>query len=417
VIRRTISMTILALALPGVVLAAHRPEPRNLADDELVQMGRAIPGFGGLFYDAEGYPNVYLREPQAPASQAALKSLGEGEVRVLRGDYDFAQLVDWKQSLTPAVLGQAGVVFVDADETRNRVVIGVDGAQAKSLGAGLLDKALAARGVPREAVLYQQVPAIHDLTGVLPVVPAKKPANATVLSAIRPVPGAVQIIFINLPYAYFCTDGFNAVRGGVSGFVTNSHCTINRGTVDGTSYVQGNDPHGAPVATEIVDPEYFTGDPCPSGYHCRYSDSSFARYNTSSLSSLGKLAKPSARGSQVGSITLKPAGSRFNVSGTASALQGQVVNKVGVTTGWTYGPIIATCANVAVTDTTNAQLCQNIVKAGSDHGDSGSPVFSWSSGAAVKLLGILWGGGTSNGVNVFVYSPLANIQSELGALR
>src|SRR3954447_18703429 len=129
-------MMVLALALSGVGLAAQRPEPPNPVDDELVQMGRAIPGFGGMFYDAEGYPNVYLRDPQAPAARAALKSLGQGEVRVLRGDYDFAQLVAWKRALRPAVLGQPGVVFLDADEARNRIVVGIDAAQAKSLDAG-----------------------------------------------------------------------------------------------------------------------------------------------------------------------------------------------------------------------------------------------------------------------------------------
>jgi hypothetical protein len=409
-------MVILALALPSIALAAQRPEPMNPVDDELVQMGRAIPGFGGLFYDAEGYPNVYLRDTKAAPALAALKSWGEGEVRVLQGRYDFAQLVAWKRALRPAVLGQPGVVFLDADETRNRVVVGVDGTQAKSLDTGGLDKALARKGVPREAVLYQEVPAIRYLTGVW-TDQVKKPATSTIQSAARPVPGGVQIIFLDLPLAYFCTAGFNAYLDGDFGFVTNSHCTKSRGAVDGTTYAQGNDPFGATVATEIADPPYFTGDPCPGGYQCRYSDSSFAQYNTSNLGSLGKLARTSSRGLVTGSITLKPSTSRFSISGTASALSGQTVNKIGVTSGWTYGPIVATCADIGVSGTTNGLLCQNIVRAGSDHGDSGSPVFSWTTGNNVKLLGILWGGGTLDGQQVFVYSPLANIQQELGALR
>jgi len=416
VIRRAFSMMILALALPGVALAAQRPEPMNPVDDELVQVGRAIPGFGGLFYDAEGYPNVYLRDTKAAPALSALKSWGKGEIRVLQGQYDFAQLVEWKRALRPAVLGQPGVVFLDADETRNRVVVGIDAARAKSLDTGRLDKALSLKGVPREAVLYQEAPAIRELTGVW-TDKAKKPSTSTLLSATRPVPGGVQIIFLDLPLAYFCTAGFNAYLDGAFGFVTNSHCTKDRGTVDGTPYAQGNDPFGATIATEIADPAYFTGDPCPSGYKCRYSDSSFAQYNTSSLGSLGKLAKTSSRGALAGSITLKPPTARFSISGTASALSGQTVNKIGVTSGWTYGPIIATCADIGVSGTTNGLLCQNIVRAGSDHGDSGSPVFSWTTGASVKLLGILWGGGSNNGQQVFVYSPLANIQQELGALR
>jgi hypothetical protein len=411
-------MMILALALPGVALAARHPAPPGSADDELVRMGKAIPGFGGLFYDAEGYPTVYLRNPEAPASRSALKSLGAGEVRVLRGDYDFAQLVDWKETLTPLLLGQPGVVFLDADESRNRVVVGVDASQVKSLDTGRLDKALAQGGVPRAAILYQAVPAIHDLVGVATDT-TKKPATSSLVSAIRPAPGGVQIIFLDLPLAFGCTLSFNAYLGSAFGFVTNSHCTRSRGEVEGTPYAQGNDLFGATIATEIADPPYFTGDPCPSGFKCRYSDSSFAQYNgnSTSLGGFRQLARPSSRGSLVGSTTLKPSSSRFTIGSTSSALQGQTVNKIGVTTGWTYGPIVATCASVGITGTSFGLLCQNIVQAGSDHGDSGSPVFSWTTGNSVKLLGILWGGGTSSGVEVFVYSPLANIQQELGTLR
>jgi len=418
-IHRALSMMVLALALPGVVLAAQRPVLGS-ADDELVQMGRAIPGFGGMFYDAQGYPNVYLRDTKAAPALSALKSLGQGEIRVLQGQYDFAQLVEWKETLVPALLGQPGVVFIDADESRNRVVVGIDAAQVKSLDTGGLDKALAVKGVPRAAVLYQPAPAIHELVKTMDLTAAdqaKKPATSSLQSSLRPVPGGVQIIFLDLPLAYGCTVGFNAYLDGDFGFVTNSHCTKSRGAVDGTTYAQGNDPFGATIATEIADPAYFTGDPCPSGYQCRFSDSSFAKYNTSSLGSLGKLAKTSSRGALAGSTTLKPATSRFSISAVASVLDGQTVNKIGVTSGWTYGPIIATCADVGVSGTTNGLLCQNIVKGGSDHGDSGSPVFSWTTGANVKLLGILWGGGSSNGQQVFVYSPIENIQQELGALR
>jgi hypothetical protein len=411
-------MTVLALALPGAVLAVPPSSPPGSADDELIRMGRSIPGFGGLFYDAEGYPTVYLLDPRAPAARAALKSLGREEVRVLRGDYELAQLVDWKETLTPDLLGQPEVVFLDADEARNRVVVGLDAAQARSLDTGRLDQMIARRGVPRAAVLYQAVPAIHDLVRIMG--PVKKPATTSLSSAIRPVPGGAQIIFLDLPLAYGCTVGFNAYLDGAFGFVTNSHCTTSRGTVEGTTYTQGTSPLGTPVATEIADPPYFTGGSCPSGFQCRFSDSSFAQYNGNStkLGGFRLLARPASRDPLVGSTILKPAGARLKIGATASALEGQTVNKIGVTTGWTYGPVVATCVSVRVTGTNYGVFCQNIVQAGSDHGDSGSPVFSWTGGNSVTLLGILWGGGTDdNGVQTFVYSPLENIQQELPGLR
>lgn len=434
-IRRALlfATTILAihLALPGAASAAV---PRNPVDDELVQMGKAIPGFGGMFYDADGYPTVYLRDPKAPVALSALKSLSS-EVRVLQGDYDFEQLVAWKQSLR-SLLGQTGVVYLDADEAHNRVVVGIDASRGKSLaGAGResLDKELDLRGVPRAAVVYRQVPPLKELIGrqdfgvpysletLAGGLDKKKPAaTLSILDNVRPVPGAVQLSFISLPYIYFCTIGFNAYRGTAFGFVTNSHCTTDRGAVDGTRYSQG-DPYGPALATEIADPSYSTSPPCPAGRKCRFSDSAFAQYdgNSTKLGSFKKLSHTSSRGTEEGSLVLSPASSRFTVAGSAAPpLTGQVVNKIGRTTGWTFGPVVATCVDVNSSATQFTLWCQHIVQAGTDGGDSGSPVFTWSKGSSVKLVGILWAGGSDGAGNtIFAFSPYTAIQQELGTLK
>lgn len=418
-IRRALSLALLAFALPGLALAASRQDPPGSVDDELIQMGRTIPGFGGLFYDAEGVANVYLRDPQAPVALAALKSLG-GEVRVRQGEYDFAQLVEWKRALRQTVLGQPEVVYLDADEARNRVVVGIDAAQSRNPDTGRLDKLLAAQGVPRQAVLYQTVPALRELTGI-PIGEARAAAPVTLLDRIRPVPGGAALSFTDSLVSFGCTIGFNAYLGKAFGFVTNSHCSTDRGVVDGTSYYQGWSLSGGVIGTEIADAPYFTGSPCPAQKQCRYSDSAFAQYtgNSTKLGSFRKLARPSSRGALEGSSTLKPAASRFNVVGVAAApLIGQVVNKIGVTSGWTYGPVVSTCVEANVVGSPYELLCQHIVQAGAGHGDSGSPVFSWTTGNNVSLVGILWGGGSDDqGNQVFAFSPLASIQSELGALR
>jgi hypothetical protein len=63
------------------------------------------------------------------------------------------------------------------------------------------------------------------------------------------------------------------------------------------------------------------------------------------------------------------------------------------------------------------QQCQTLVTNNSANivgaGDSGSPVFQITSGDNVTLIGILWGGG---GSTQFVFSPLKNIQDELGGV-
>jgi hypothetical protein len=99
---------------------------------------------------------------------------------------------------------------------------------------------------------------------------------------------------------------------------------------------------------------------------------------------------------------------------------GTTLDKIGRTTGWTYGSLVSTCETTTQYEngypTGRTLLCQNRVNAKSDFGDSGSPVFSFTEngyGGNYELRGILWGG---NGTQ-FLYSPIENIQSELGCLR
>jgi hypothetical protein len=137
------------------------------------------------------------------------------------------------------------------------------------------------------------------------------------------------------------------------------------------------------------------------------SDALRARYASGTTSALGKIARTT--GANNGSLTLN---GNFTIAHEGTAVVGQAVSKVGRTTGWTRGPVSATCVNVNVNGSNITQLCQTLVSAGVGGGDSGSPAFR-GTGSNVTLLGILWGG---SGSNLFVYSPMANIESELGAL-
>jgi hypothetical protein len=404
----------LLLSLAAVVLVFHfapvepacaRPAlgegPAGSVDEELVRMGREIPGFGGLFYDAGGYPTVYLLNPQDRIAISSVKSLGK-EVRVRRGDFEFERLVEWRHAVRPA-LALPGVVFLDADEARNRVVIGLDSTSPqKSLNRERLERELLATSVPRQAVLVVDVTPTEPLTTGLQ-------------SKLRPVPAGVQIAFSN----FACTLGFNAYLGHAFGFVINSHCTDSRGEVDGTRYFQSL-PSGGTIGTEIADPGFFTEPPCPVGKRCRYSDSAFAKYDNPHFGALAKIARPTSGDPGLGSLTLSPASARFAITGRfGSPLTGEVVHKVGRTTGWTYGTVVATCVDRGIAGTDIFMFCQSEVQAGVGPGDSGSPVFSRSGGGnKAKLVGILWGGRTDPDLgSIYVFSPLENIEQELGPLK
>jgi len=370
---------------------AQQPEadPNGLA--------RGVRGFGGFFFDAQGAPTIYLKEAgQRGNAERALsgwlhaQGLDPSALHVLKGDFDWADLEQWQAQASEQVLGVAGAVFVDADEASNRVRIGVErgaaGGQARAAAARL--------GLPASAVVIQETDPIQLVT--------------TLQDHVRPILAGLQI---NFP-GFLCTLGFNAVKGGQNSFITASHCTTTQGGVENTPYWQPlQSVDNVQIGTEVDDPVYrrnITG--CPKGRRCRQSDAARAAYASGIGFTLGGIEKTT--GPNNGSLTINGAFSITNKG--PAALVGEQVNKVGRTTGWTQGVVTNTCVNTGVSGTNIVQLCQTFVSAGVGAGDSGSDVFGITSGSNVKLLGILWGGNSSG--TQFVYSPIANVEAELGLL-
>lgn len=367
---------------------------------------RLVPGFGGFYLNADGSPTVYLTRgsSRAPAERLlagylSAKGLSTAAVHVMEAQYRWQQLQRWQAAATVQGLGIAGAVFVDNDETINRIKIGVSDMGA----AGQVRAAVTRAGVPDEALIIERVE---------PIVMVQ--AATSLQGRDRPVRGGVQI---NFP-GYLCSVGFNATSGTQKSFVTASHCTTRQGGVESTPYWQPlQSVDGTQLATEVADPVYQkgVGVGCPRSRLCRYSDASRAAYLNGANQALGLIARTS--GANNGSLAI--VGS-FSITaddcGTTGGClaAGTTVNKVGRTTGWTAGAITNTCVNTGVQGSRIVQLCQTFVSAGVGGGDSGSNVFQITSTTNVKLAGVLWGG---NGAGTqFVYSPLGNVTRELGAL-
>lgn len=322
--------------------------------------------------------------------------MGTGE-RIQAAAAGQAQLPGWFEQASPAVLALGGTVFADLDEANNRLLFGVEN-QAVIPG---VRNALARLGIPSSA---------FSVVVTDPIYPA-----ATLRDRWRPTQAGVQIHFGQ----FLCTMGFNADDGAERSFVTASHCTNKQGGVEGTQYFQPlNSVDPTVIATEVEDPQYFRGGACPRGKKCRFSDSSRALYGAGTASTRGAIAKTSApnNGSLdvVGSFTVT---SQDNL--TSSFPIGTTVNKVGRTTGWTQGNVTQTCVNTNVSGTNITQLCQTFVQnpGGAvvvQGGDSGSNVFRVTAGDNVQMVGILWGGNSAG--TLFVFSPLKQVQDELGAL-
>lgn len=365
------------------------------------ELDRQVPGFGGFFLDRDGAPTVYLirGSSRAQAERAfgaylAARGLSTAAVHVLEGRYGWQQLQRWQDAATNGAFEVPGTVFVDNDETTNRVRIGVENLNS----SGQVRAALARSGLPDDAVIIERAEPIVQV--------------ATLQNAVdRPVRAGVQI---NFP-GFLCSVGFNATSGTQKSFITASHCTNTQGGVESTPYWQPlQSVDGTQIATEVADPLYSKAG-CPRGKLCRYSDASRAAYIDGANQALGLIAQTS--GPNNGSLTITGS---FTITSddcgtTGGCLAvGATVNKVGRTTGWTQGMITNTCANTGVSGSRIMQLCQTFVSAGVGAGDSGSDVFQIASGSNVKLAGILWGG-SSNGAQ-FVFSPFGNVTRELGAL-
>ena len=366
---------------------------------------RGVPGFGGFFLGRDGTPSVYLlagadRGPVEQAFGGYLRSQGRAPeaVRVLPGRYLWRQLEGWRDQVSAEVLDIPGTVYVDNDETSNRVRVGVEDLSAH----GLVRAAVARLGIPAEAVVVSPSDPIVQMSTLRDVVD-------------RPVRAGVQI---NFP-GYLCSVGFNATSGGQKSFITASHCTNKQGGVEGTPYWQPlQSVDGTQIATEVADPVYVRGlAGCPKGRTCRYSDSSREAYIDGANQALGLIAATDAANS--GSLTIVGSFSITQDDLPTTVTVGQTVNKIGRTTGWTSGTVTNTCVNTGVSGTKIVQLCQTFVSSNNTivlGGDSGSGVWQGLGGSSVKLVGILWGGNGSG--TQFVYSPLANVVQvqELGPL-
>lgn len=387
------------------------------------EVAQAVPGFGGYFLDADGAPTVYLTDPtrrgdaeQALAGFLADRGFAASDLRVRQGTYAYTQLDAWYRAARPHAFGVTGIILGDVDEAANRIRFGV----ANATAAAAVQSAIAQLGIPADAVVVQQRAPIVTV--------------ATLRDDVSPLQGGLQINFLNVGgvvgVSLLCTLGFNAVIDGVSSFITNSHCSqVEGGEETPTDYYQPlQDSDGDRmvnpeklIATEADDPHWFISLDCPlsPAFQCRWSDASRAAYipTAAAEARLGRIAKTVRPSTSLADVELTIDGFFTIKREQARGVVGEVANKVGRTTGWTFGSTTETCVDVIALGTTHIRLCQEIVAAVVDGGDSGSPVFRRNGGSNVTLLGVLWGGSTDDANPEFVYSPMFGIERELGALK
>jgi hypothetical protein len=418
-------------AAAGSQSFSHRPRTLN---DEFANFARELPGFGGLFIEPTGentgIVTVYLTDPtQAAAARAPIAAFlarigkrywseqARSQVRVLRGQYDFAQLEGWYAQIISNV-PLPGLTLSDVDERRNRIVIRVRDLAVRERVLA----AIVAVGIPSGAVVVEQG---SPTVAYMPVdeVPWEPTPELTLVSRVRPVIGGIQI-----QSASYCTLGFNVQRYNPDGsrdnrrfFMTNSHCTgddfFRFGVV--TDVQAGQPSLYDPIGIEVLDPPLFTIDEnsaCPldtetrGKRYCRYSDAALFELYSSVGWAHAEIADVGT-----GTSGYAPILNTHVMNGETYALVGETVRKVGRTTGFSQGKVTESCVNlpqfrkegIREIDTSRTMLCQKRALYLSDQGDSGSPVYLHHANGYRDAVGINWGFEKNlNGTIISAFSSL-----------
>jgi hypothetical protein len=318
------------------------------------------------------------------------------------------------------ILTLAKTVYLAPDGSCGCVVIGITDATADADVRAFA----ASHGVPS--------------TAVRTIVTKPIVRHVNLDSSIRPTKGGIRI----KSSAGTCTLGLPVYHNGLGakGFLTASHCT--EGAQGGSQNTWFSQPGGAwfwgdKIGEEKSDPYLFDShaDPhCETGRQCRKTDASFQRYDYGTLGFVGRIVRPSKRCTEAGercSTDMSSGSDDIRITSLAGGgtpagcvtqmpvVEGDTVDKVGRTTGWTSGTVVEICARARVenddgSDSGITLLDQVIVAATSDHGDSGAPAFVYDPGTnTASFAGILWGGSEDK----FIFSPVSSIALELGSME
>lgn len=422
-----------------------RPAFRTL-DEQMLDLAKEVPGFGGMFYDENGVLQVYLTElsgrdraalaiaeflrGRRPMERGGgnLQSAARTPIRFRRGNFDYAQLFSWQQHVNRVVFSIPGVVFTDIDEARNALTVAVtDAGVAERVRAELVELRL-----PRRALdvvisgpirsFQEELKPIGDGGGS----GSGGGSSQSLREHLRPVLGGLGIdLSPTSPNPWRnCTAGFNAYTyWGTPVLVTNSHCTQTPAMLEGEAHYQG----GSIIGYEIADAppfDHVAHGSCPVDRWCRWSDAALIGYQSGVSWDFAKSAFTGLPYCTTGPCDFTMEGKlQITFKHTLPPLHGETVNKTGQRTGWTRGQITNTCVTQSSQQRADLgyliYLCQYVVGAHADAGDSGSPVYTRYTTVAGEpgemwLYGILWGGDPVQ--NWYVFSPMENIEIEYGWL-
>ena len=408
--------------------AAQPTQAAMNIDQAFLAISDRVPSFAGAYFDERGMLVVRLQSVADSASawsalrEALIARVRVDERRIAKPTADdqlipngrrveqasvgFRQLYDLKEKLSASAFDNKAVVSLDLDERTGHVTVGLSDVSASARVRDNLR--LTGSESPLVEIKFQQ---------------ASTPARQqTVNWRHRPLSGGYSIGPTE------CTMTLGAMRGSEQLMLTASHCSASAFTLDGGPTRQ-NFNQAQTFGAEVTDPQpygcgtWFNPKTCRRAEATAYNAANVDLFGSDSIGWVpGRIARTytAANGlSQAnGSFQIDPAYPYWTViTEIAYPLQGENLHKVGISSGWTYGTVFATCKDEQWFGTNLRIVCNDEANIFGKPGDSGSPIFAPYGGyvGTVAFYGLLWG--IQLGSSVVVFSNFTQMKQDLGYLR
>lgn len=361
--------------------------PASLNTDQLfTRISYEHPGFAGAYINGATF--VILVTPSGDreaiqqkviSSLQSRRDLNLDQTKIEIVQYSFLTLSNWRRALHQV----DGVITSDVDEKENVV-------------------SLTVKDYPSLIKVEQQAYKLGLPVDAIKVSIGSHPETmASLGSRLRPLKGGLEV---DGPGVAICSMGIIARSGGVKVLIAAAHCTPTVGFNDGVDFHQNTDDAHDKIGTEALDPAFQFRSECEE--RCRYSDGVMVSLTAGAADSadVGHIYRTD--GPNTGSTEIVGTFAVESKSGTA--IVGQTMSKMGRSTGWTSGEVIASCKYVRDFFGAGQVLyCQHEFDALLGTGDSGSPVFREIGAGLVVFHGIAWGKH---------FSPITGLEEDLGSL-
>jgi hypothetical protein len=384
-------------------------QPVRTIREEFRDMSVRFPGFGGIWIDdndrlvinfaGDDVPNALPGAVRAWLHAFGRSDLAQRATRIHKVERDYSDLYTQLNAIKVVAADYDIVTSLGIDEMSGRVTVGIrDEGSLPRLQQGLAD-----RSVVTEAVTFAITGPVVEVQGLQSMfsdmmggIQINRHSGAGGSCSIGFV-GFRQMTGMPWPYADFSQIVLT----------TAAHCTSSQLAMSGDAF--GQPDINRPVGVEIDEAEiYLQGSSyCGSYTYCRFADVAVVQISNG----ISSWPTRAAKSSSVTSGNPPYLGwQNYTGSGVKGVLAGDMVTKVGRTTGQTSARVVSGCYDIQSSSTPGLwTLCAAKAPLGVKGGDSGAPVFIPS----IKVIGgLVFAASTTSKDSYF--SRIEHVEPALG---